>query len=188
MVFRILFPSVLVAVWLAVTVLVRHEAVDAVVACFGLLYLPLLVPALVVVQMRADRADANGLAMCAQAPLALVPLWADLSTGHVGLRGLLDALAETPEPRLFVGALCLIACAIVPVVLALATARGASRGHRLAWLGLYVAVWVPAVVIFDARMFLGGALTCCGLWWFSTGALLRLMVFFAMVPLAVKKT
>lgn len=185
----VLAPSILVAAWLVVSVVVKHDAIDAVIALFGMAYIPFLVVALGIVRIRSERDDATYLAMCAQAPMALVPTWADVpGAGQTyALRGFLDSLAESPDPSLIVGVGCLVLCAIIPVVLAFVSLNAAPRAVRVGLVLAYAAAWITGIVLIDALMFFGGILSCCGIWWYSSGALLRVLVFFSLVPLALRK-
>ena len=181
----ILVPSIVVGVWLAISAVPSFEWTKYVAAWFGFMYFPLLIAGLVVVRIRSEHDDAGFLAICAQAPLALMPKWTDDGALH----GYLEALREGVEIEELVGIAGLLICALLPVVVAWRHAGGtASRAFRASSLAVYMIVWGVVIATIDWLMIFGGLLSCCGVVWHSTGALIRLIVFGALLGLAVKTT
>lgn len=150
-----------------------------------MVYLPLLFVVVITVRIRSKRNDAVLLLLCAQAPMGLVPTWADLPSGNVALRGMLEQVGG--DTTLLLGTIAVVTCALIPVALAWMHLHAAGRAIRIALVGVYVVAWVGVLIAFDGRMLFGGAMSCCGLWWFSTGAVLRAMVWISMLGLVRAK-
>lgn len=172
-------------VWLAISAVPAFEWTRAVMAWFGFVYLPLLWVSLVAIRVRSEHEDATYLALCAQAPIGLIPAW---FRNDEALLGWLEALANEPAAETIVGGVALLVCAFLPVALAWrAYVHGASRRMRIGFLVPYALAWVAGIMTFDGYMFFGGLLSFCGLLWFSTGALIRVIVLCAMIGFALRK-
>lgn len=151
---------------------------------FGFAYLPLACVGVIAVRVRSEHDDATYLALCAHAPIALVPAWFD---NDQALLGWLNEIAGGAEVDVVLGGIGLFICATLPVALAWrAYVHGASRAFRWASFGTYLLAWIVVVIAFDAYMFFGGLLSFCGLLWFSVGALCRVIVLVTLLVFALR--